>query len=274
MPEDAATVHVADLPVNVKAYTSQNPDGSYTILLNARHSYGQNKASYLHEVAHITGGDFHAASMASHIEYIRRQQQTADPLTRLTTALSLGQNVTATERHAAMANLAAIAHTAIAVRKCPHDNMEALFDKLRDENITLKYATLPGDIKGIYLNDGQPSIIINKAIIRLEHEPYLQRCIIAEQLGHHYTSKNSAFYCAANFPFWLLGQDKIKTRALTWSALYLIPYRALKTAKDKEKLYLLTDLAEYFQVTKELLLFRLAKLRHNDFLCDEDLSGM
>lgn len=51
-------VVVLDMPTSIKAYTVSNSDGSYTIVLNGRHSAEQRKLSYLHEMSHITNLDF------------------------------------------------------------------------------------------------------------------------------------------------------------------------------------------------------------------------
>lgn len=46
-----------DLPTQIKALTIKNRDGGYTIILNSRLNYEQNRKSYLHELKHICNGD-------------------------------------------------------------------------------------------------------------------------------------------------------------------------------------------------------------------------
>lgn len=49
---------LADLPVSIPAYVVSNPDDSYTIVLNARHSHEQHLISYHHEMSHIENHDY------------------------------------------------------------------------------------------------------------------------------------------------------------------------------------------------------------------------
>lgn len=46
------------LPYTVKALTTLNEDGTYTILINSRLNYESQMKSYLHEIRHIKNNDF------------------------------------------------------------------------------------------------------------------------------------------------------------------------------------------------------------------------
>jgi hypothetical protein len=56
------------LPARIRGFTRENPDGSYTILLNDDYSVEDRLATYRHELAHITGRDFEKDQEASCIE--------------------------------------------------------------------------------------------------------------------------------------------------------------------------------------------------------------
>lgn len=56
-------VKLVDLPVRIKGFTRPNPDGSYTMLLNARHSRITQMHTYRHEMDHIDDGDFEQANV-------------------------------------------------------------------------------------------------------------------------------------------------------------------------------------------------------------------
>lgn len=56
-------VKLVDLPVRIKGFTRSNPDGSYTMLLNARHSHITQMHTYRHEMDHIDDGDFEQANV-------------------------------------------------------------------------------------------------------------------------------------------------------------------------------------------------------------------
>lgn len=51
----------ADMPAAVKAYTVENADDSYTIVLNSHLNREQHLISYRHELAHIYNRDFDRA---------------------------------------------------------------------------------------------------------------------------------------------------------------------------------------------------------------------
>lgn len=48
----------ADMPATIKAYTVNNQDDSFTIVLNSRLSREQHLRSYHHELTHIERGDY------------------------------------------------------------------------------------------------------------------------------------------------------------------------------------------------------------------------
>lgn len=48
----------ADMPTTVKSFVRANPDGSYTIVINARLSVDSRQERYKHELRHIKDGDF------------------------------------------------------------------------------------------------------------------------------------------------------------------------------------------------------------------------
>lgn len=48
------------MPGTIKAYTVNNKDDTYTIVLNARLSHEQHLVSYKHELMHIINGDYNS----------------------------------------------------------------------------------------------------------------------------------------------------------------------------------------------------------------------
>lgn len=49
---------IIDMPYGLNGNVTYNPDGSYTILINAKLSIEKQKEIYLHELSHILNGDF------------------------------------------------------------------------------------------------------------------------------------------------------------------------------------------------------------------------
>jgi hypothetical protein len=61
-------VVLENMPTRIKAYSRENEDCSYTIVLNARHCTEQQKKSFKHEIEHILHCD-HISEDADDIEY-------------------------------------------------------------------------------------------------------------------------------------------------------------------------------------------------------------
>ena len=55
---DDIYVYIVDLKSSVPEMVTQNPDGSYTVILNARYSYERQRESYRHACRHIERCDF------------------------------------------------------------------------------------------------------------------------------------------------------------------------------------------------------------------------
>ena len=55
---DDIYVYIVDLKSSVPEMVTQNPDGSYTVILNARYSYEKQMESYRHACRHIERCDF------------------------------------------------------------------------------------------------------------------------------------------------------------------------------------------------------------------------
>lgn len=61
-------VFIIDLPTTIYSFVRQNPDGTYTIVLNARLSQEDRARHYEHELRHIREGDFEKDLTADEIE--------------------------------------------------------------------------------------------------------------------------------------------------------------------------------------------------------------
>lgn len=132
--------------------------------------------------------------------------------------------------------------------------MEQLFAIAQKEGIKISYYNMPKPYLGMYLNDyGFPIIMLDHS---LKDQPALHRCILAEEIGHHFTGIGQNIHYSAIVPFWKYKMIKCEFKALKWSATNLIPYNKLLHAYYKEGLQEITELAEYFNVTPELMEFR------------------
>ncbi len=50
--------HIIDMPSGIWGHVNENPDGSYTIFINARLSTNMQQDVYFHELRHIAKNDF------------------------------------------------------------------------------------------------------------------------------------------------------------------------------------------------------------------------
>jgi Zn-dependent peptidase ImmA (M78 family) len=84
------------------------------------------------------------------------------------------------------------------------------------------------------------------------------RCVLAEELGHHFTTVGQAIprtffhYSHRN----RLRIARAEYQAMSWAAQYLVPHKKLSEAL-KKGIIKRWELAEYFDVTEEMINFRL-----------------
>lgn len=53
-------VRVVPLPWPIYAMTASNPDGTFSVYLNSRNTYGQTRKAIDHEYEHMKKDDFHS----------------------------------------------------------------------------------------------------------------------------------------------------------------------------------------------------------------------
>lgn len=130
-----------------------------------------------------------------------------------------------------------------------------------DEGIKVVYWDFEPPMDGIYVAIPGYYPIIGISSRLFECSPRF-RCVLAEELGHHFTTIED------NLPRQFfhyrdrLSVSRAEYRALRWAAEYLIPQKQLdKALKDGSDT--LWDLAELFDVTEEMMEFRMRLLRCN-----------
>lgn len=65
--------HLVDMPDGFKGHCNPNPDGSYSIFINAKLSFEMQREVYLHELGHILKNDFSKPSVDD-IEYYAHKE--------------------------------------------------------------------------------------------------------------------------------------------------------------------------------------------------------
>ncbi|MDK2816207.1 MAG: hypothetical protein PWR22_836 [Moorella sp. (in: firmicutes)] len=123
------------------------------------------------------------------------------------------------------------------------------------EGIVIDYWDFKPPLQAVYWTEPGIPPIIGLSWTLLNNRP-LFRCILAEELGHHFTTVGDAipktYY---NYSDRLM-VSRAEYRALKWAALYLMPLNKLVQA-FKEGIVERWELAEYFDVTEQMVDFRL-----------------
>lgn len=128
-----------------------------------------------------------------------------------------------------------------------------LFDLIEKENIIVEYVDFSPTIQGIYYKaDGcTPIIGINENITS---NTKLFTCVLAEELGHHFTSigdSSAEYYSLVD----KINLNRTELAALKWATEYLLSLDEIVNAV-KSGIENTEELSDFFGVTEEFLLER------------------
>ena len=131
--------------------------------------------------------------------------------------------------------------------------LEMLFDLIKRENIIVEYVDFSPTIQGIYYKaDGcLPIIGINESIVS---DKKLFTCVLAEELGHHFTSIGDSSAECYNIAD-RINLNKTEFAALKWATEYLLPLDEIINAV-KRGIGNIEKLSDFLDVTGEFLLER------------------
>jgi len=132
------------------------------------------------------------------------------------------------------------------------------FDMMKlahNEGIRVEYWDFRSPIEGLYVvSPGHPPIIgISNKLF--ENGPKF-RCVLAEELGHHFTTVGEVLPKKYFHYRDRLYVSQAEYRALKWAAKYLMPGKEVQKVV-KRGCRQTWELAEYFNVTKEMVVFRI-----------------
>jgi Zn-dependent peptidase ImmA (M78 family) len=121
--------------------------------------------------------------------------------------------------------------------------------------IVIEYWDFASPLQGVYWAPADlPSVIgLSKALFESRAR---FRCVLAEELGHYFTTVENAIPCTHFHYRDRLWVSRVEYQALRWAALYLMPTKQVVQAfRDgaRER----WELAEWFEVTGEMVDFRL-----------------
>lgn len=134
--------------------------------------------------------------------------------------------------------------------------MQHMYDIANREGINIRWWDFNPPIRGMYWDPvvKSPVIFLDNALVQ---SPRLLRCVMAEELGHHFTLDRNCL-CHTYFNYRdRLAVSRAEFRALKWAAKHLIPRDKLMQA-IKSGIVEAWELAEHFDVIEELIPYRMA----------------
>lgn len=129
---------------------------------------------------------------------------------------------------------------------------EALLALAKKHNITLKFWSFKPPIEAVYFSyPGKNPVIGLDYRLLLDRKHF--RCVLAEELGHFFTSSQESIIVYCHDP------NRIRTyreeyQAMVWAVNYLIPDHELELALNLMPPW---ELKDFFQVDPEFLAFKL-----------------
>lgn len=116
------------------------------------------------------------------------------------------------------------------------------------EGIEVEYMPLlPGKgLLGLYVRTEHGAAIVLDS--SLPANPRLERCVMAEEMGHHYTVPGTSAFVACTSATLRTAHRRDEARAIRWACDYLIPVNDFLGAL-REGVTSVEDLADLFYVT-------------------------
>jgi len=130
-----------------------------------------------------------------------------------------------------------------------------MYSIAEQQEIEIEWWDFVPPILGVYWapSDLPPVIFLDKS---LETQTRLLRCVMAEELGHHYTLDRDCL-CRTYFNYRdRLAVSRAEYRAWKWAAMHLMPLDRMGQA-IRDGITEKWELAEYFEVTEEMVRFRI-----------------
>lgn len=131
----------------------------------------------------------------------------------------------------------------------------SLLKMAEEQGIKVEYWDFRPPLEAVYWRlPGLPPVIgLTNSLF--ENRPHF-RCVLAEEIGHHFTTSGMAIPKTYFRYRDRLVVSKSEYRAMKWAAQHLIPFDKLREAV-RYGIYERWELAEYFDVTESMVDFRL-----------------
>ena len=125
----------------------------------------------------------------------------------------------------------------------------------KERHIMIALAPLPERIQGFYSHSSiTPQIVINDCFSEWGSK---YRSVLAEELGHHFTSSGEALP-RSGMPYYdRIQHDRSESKAVRWAADFFIPTELLLRRIEDCSVSCIQELADTFLVTVELIQLKL-----------------
>lgn len=130
-----------------------------------------------------------------------------------------------------------------------------MLNMAQSNGLIIEYHSFSSPVLGLYLH-----IPGMAPIIGLDHSllsrRVLHRCVLAEELGHHFTTSGNCITQCFHSIQDRISINKVEYKALRWAAYHLINDDQILTAFN-EGIDEIWDMADHFNVTLEMMRFRM-----------------
>lgn len=140
--------------------------------------------------------------------------------------------------------------------------LNTIFSIIEKEKIILEEIQINfSDSKGIYLKipDIPPTICVDKSILSYS---YIYISILAEELGHHFTTNGDLTVKSKNYSEQLY-KNKKERLAKIWGTNFLISDDEFVQALNN-CISTIDEMAEYFHVTREVIHYKISSIISNE----------
>jgi Zn-dependent peptidase ImmA (M78 family) len=129
--------------------------------------------------------------------------------------------------------------------------------KMADKHgIIVEYWDFQPPLEAVYWSFPELPPVIGLSNALFEYRAHF-RCVLAEELGHHFTTTGMVIPKTFFHYRDRLEVSRAEYRAMRWAALYLMPLDMLRKAFRKG-IYERWELADFFDVTEDMVDFRMA----------------
>lgn len=128
--------------------------------------------------------------------------------------------------------------------------LDSLFELVQKENILFSFCQMPHKLLGYYSRSYLPPVILLSN--KLTNHFILQKVILAEELGHHFTASCMGHFSNGNVSAKLQIKNRIERKALWWAVQKLVPFELFVKAVNSGLIFT-HELAEHFDVTERFM---------------------